>query len=448
MVLAAVVVERAPPLDPPDDDVALPAPDEVVPDAAVPDAGAADDPPGGSEAQPAPLRVTCQPDGCEQWRRPVSGGWDRVVAVDGALVVLEGGELVGVDATTGEDRWRRRVDGVVRGAITGELSPWRPRPEALRVVEVGGRLILTDRHGVLQLREADGRVSWTTAIPIRELWWVAGAGDAVVLSGPTVDLPSPPEFVMALDLADGRPLWTRTIEQGGLQAVGHHGVVFGTRDGLEVLDPVTGEARFTRGPDGDGSWLVAMGPWFALQGHSAGIGDRTWLLDPSDGSVITELPGRLDHPVIEFDERLVALLWEEAASADGGPVGAVALDPDGAVAWHHALAEAGRHDCCPLVAAIGPDAAVVRSGRSGLVAVLDVLTGEPRPDVPVPDVPGAVWFENGLAIGHDPGTDAVVLDDGRGRRIRASGHAWPILTDPPVLLADDELVGLRFTPSL
>lgn len=443
LAVAVLAVEPGLTLRPTEQHVALPDPDDVQAGAGL----SRDE----AEAAVAPFstdRLTCQPDGCERWRRPVREAWSRVAAVDGRLLLLDDGDLVGVDLDTGLDLWRMPVAGTIHAAGTGEAVPWRPQPHRLGITAGEQHFMLTDTTGVVQLRGADGRIHWTVQLPIRELWWVVTMDDLVVVTGaPTPARSASDSVVGALSAADGQVRWMRTDPRAELQHASSLGIVVHTGgDELEVLDPATGEVRF-RHEAAEDTWLYAAGPWLVVERGHDGVPPPTELLDPADGTVAAVLPGRLDSGFVEVDGRFVGLvwIWEDTAIGTRGQATVVAVDRDGTLAWrHHLDDEADGDTCCPQVTELTDGTVLVRTGARGGAIALDVVSGQPRRDVPTPDLPEDAWFHDGLAFHH--GGEGMTIYDGRGGRLEITGDGWPILTDPPVLANERELLGVRFLP--
>ncbi len=387
-------------------------------------------------------RVRCEPEGCERWRRALPGSWGAVAVVADQLVMVEDGELVAIDQVTGEDGWRRPIGGMVRAAGSGEHVPWRPRPGDVHLAGAGPHLIVTDQRGGVQLRDPDGHARWTIQLPVQEVWWTVPAGDRIMLAGMRSRSGQDETSVTAVAVGDGELLWARGFRHGDVYHISEHLVVVHADEQLHVLDPVTGDTRFAVSALDD-AWIEVLGRWLVLRGGSAEpetpSADR--LLDPSDGSVVAELPGVIDYPMVATDDGgVVAMVSDPVA---GHALSAIAIEPDGSIAWQHEFGgDALDHACCRVIVHVGRGAVVVRPTGGATPVALDLVTGQPRPDVELPRLPADVWIQDGVAVAHRP--DGMTIYDLAGGELHITGEGWPLLTDPPVLMTERELVGMGF----
>lgn len=179
--------------------------------------------------------------GDERWREPVDDPPVQSIGVtdDAVFAVDDGNRVYAFDATTGERRWRAEVDASVTRcppSISGDrlyLGTWAEDSEvvALRTADgeeawrrrVGGKvrgsLAVTDatvfvptRRGTVSAFEtSSGRRRWEVRKDVPELWGPAVAGGVLYVG---VALVGPPR-VYGIDVTDGSELWsyeTRTRE--------------------------------------------------------------------------------------------------------------------------------------------------------------------------------------------------------------------------------------------
>ncbi len=190
------------------------------------------------------------------WRVPLGDGYSGISAAGGRLYTLmgSGGDEVAVclDAATGEEIWRRRIDANRKDGMGDG-------PRSTPTVEGGVAYVLGARGKLLALKAADGEVLWQKDLPAEfgarvPQWGVSGSplveGNLLLLdvggrSG---------HSVMALDRKTGEAVWASQSGSPGYAsplAVTIHGtrqVLFFTAAGLLSVAP------------GDGALLWRV-PW-------------------------------------------------------------------------------------------------------------------------------------------------------------------------------------------
>ena len=226
-------------------------------------------------------------DGGERWRAAVVGAPGAVA--DG--VVLVGGQTTytGLDAATGAQRWTRTI-----ADAAGE--DWRP---AERTFMLGADSVFVlhvsteNRFGIAVLDARTGRELWRDGIAYPETtsqhFVVDGAGTVAAFqagSGQTLRL-------VGWDLRTGKQLWTTPelpLNPDGLpntEIAAHAGTVFhaSANGQLVALDARSGAERWTASlPTRPGEF----GPQFNLAADQNAVvaqrGDRLWGFDPSTGA--------------------------------------------------------------------------------------------------------------------------------------------------------------------
>lgn len=169
------------------------------------------------------------------WRVSFGGEWGQVVVADGRVVIAGEGEVVALDATTGDEQWRQSLPSSadVAGPVLAEhcylgvgselraLSPddgsirWTVDSaggEFRRIVSVDGSAYGTTRgHGDQSgsvYAVSEGERLWryrTDEVPVRSFGSLAVADDAVHLVGENSGSAT---FHHALDRATGTERWT------------------------------------------------------------------------------------------------------------------------------------------------------------------------------------------------------------------------------------------------
>jgi outer membrane protein assembly factor BamB len=472
---------RLPRFDRGDPAVSLPDAEEV------PDAPALD--PDERAAALAPFdpdRLTCEPAGCERWRRSVAQGWFGNVALDGDQVVVALDELVAIDLATGTDRWRVPFAAELRWEPdTG--AGWAAAPPQVSVAD--GTIAVASDHGV-QLVDRDGHPRWARAFAegtsletvlvvddvavlfqqqLGEAPWVED--DAVDETEP-IDETEPrdeggyPSTITVLDAADGRTRWQHEgHSHRGL--LGDHGVAVAEGAEVRVLDLATGETRFTFDLAGDGWYWSGGDVVFVRDGqpqeHPPGDDPppaaAARLLSAVDGRPI-EGVRLLDVDTFqEQGDLLLVFARTRDPDADAEPgVAVVALEADGTVRWQLGLGPSGE-GCCGSALDLGDGRLLVASGPTTERLVVDAATGRTlghrAPWLPdVDDETG--FYQHGprvVAEHRYGGAGASLrLHDAEGRMLEVRGHAWPLLPrdgardddQPFLLISNRELVAVGF----
>jgi outer membrane protein assembly factor BamB len=186
-------------------------------------------------------------DGRERWRAPVAGA--PAAAAGG--VVLVGGQstYAGLDAATGVPRWTRTIPD-------GAFSDWRPAGRAL-VLGAGSAFVIEvtsdGPFGMAALDAGSGRELWRDTIA-----WPAWTSKHFVLdgAGTVAAFQGQPETLVRLvgrDLRTGKVLWTTPplpVNRDGMpqtQIAASPGAVFhaSANGQLVALDARTGVQRWT-----------------------------------------------------------------------------------------------------------------------------------------------------------------------------------------------------------
>jgi outer membrane protein assembly factor BamB len=162
------------------------------------------------------------------WSQAVDPGWLAPGLGDGTLVVpLEAG-LLGLDAASGDERWR----------AGGDLHPEFAGASPL---VVDGTVYMPLGVSLYALDAATGETRWRFPVGLQSLSMPAVAGETVYFAGQDT-------YVYALDVADGTERW-RTKTDAGVEAnvtVAGETVCVATDAGtVYTLDRETGETRWT-----------------------------------------------------------------------------------------------------------------------------------------------------------------------------------------------------------
>jgi hypothetical protein len=442
-----------------------------------------------------PDRITCEPAGCERWRRSIAQGWFGNVVLDGDQVALALDELVGIDLATGVDRWRVPLAAELRGDPDAE-PVWAPEPP--QVSAGAGAIAVANQHGV-QLVERDGRHRWArTFTEGTSLETVLVVDDVVVLfhqllpsevepweedpdgAEDLVDdlhVVEQPWLITVVDAVDGRTRWQHEGHEGhtqrGLLGDGRHGVAVADGADVLVLDLATGEVRFT--------FPLAEDGWFWSAGEVIAINDvpppeRLSDDDPArpaplrflsavDGRPIEGFRGLDLHAFQELDDLLLLFAAtldrdaEHGTEPDAGPgIELLAFEPGGTIRWQLDLGPAGPA-CCGTALDLGDGRLLVAADPTTDRVVVDVTTGrilERRgPWLPeVDDETGFYQHGPSMLAEHRYGGagPSLRLHDAADRVLAVRGHAWPLLPrdggpedDQPILLiAHSELVAVGF----
>jgi hypothetical protein len=417
-----------------------------------------------------PDRVSCAPAGCEVWRRPLDVRWARAGPpqwVVGSPVVIEDDHLVGLDLESGADRWRLKIEGPLRARADGPVDLTMGR---LMLAGNEELVALATTEGV-QLVAQTGETRWARSLPAdgAQLLWVHVTGTSVLVaheSAPVVgDLADdesgvdvPLEVtVTVMDARDGQLRWS----QGGF----HHLfplptladqedlLLVGADDAVRALEFATGEPRYE-----------LVGGTDLWPHHHAGglvsiddVGAATSsLISASDGTVQVELPGTA-RSVQAIDGQVIALLELDGAERGGPAREAVAVGPDGSIAWRHPVERdrsLGR--CCPSILEIDGRWARISDGAGATALVVEVRTGTVRSDDPVAADPGdpvdLQWQVGGRLLQQhpvEPDAPGYVLLDSSGGSLQISGRGWPAPSTPAsadiILIATSrELIAVRF----
>lgn len=165
--------------------------------------------------------------GAVRWRRPVPAGFLPWLALDPPVVLALtlDRQLLAVDPADGRERWRQ------------PLPAEAVLPETDRVG--GGQLVVLLPEGVMLLETSTGQVRWRARV---QGW----PGEALVV-GPLVVVSTFDGELVAVEAATGQRRWAHTGALGrGLASDGEVLYVPGQADDLLALDLSTGAVRWRR----------------------------------------------------------------------------------------------------------------------------------------------------------------------------------------------------------
>jgi hypothetical protein len=463
--------------EPSDPDVALPAPDTVP-------AGRG---PTGPEREAAlapfvPGRFTCQPTGCELWRRPMTDWLLDPEPVAGMLAFLEAGELLAIDVWSGEVRWRTPLDRLLEAATQARSGwgAWGPQlggdADRLAVATTSGVQVLT-RHGEpLWAAEVDlgdqihHVVVTPSSVGVASSAWPDAPLDADdATSEPDDDVmdhdwPEPPQQLTVFDARTGEPRWTRDDLRHtyGLRSSTADVFVVQARTSAEILDAATGDVRAAvdTGPAG---WVIPFHDLLVVHVDDAEVEEEvaavatSRIVDAADGTVRQEFEGYL-FPLTVAGEVTILLRSTDGprfGRADAPPDReAIAIGPEGEVRWRLELVVEDGDSCCPTVIDLGDGSVRVAAGPGFPAVVVDAATGAVRDGDPL-----AAALSDETQEHRQLGASTILrrtddglgaLFDSTGRRVDLQGANWfPFWVDPgpdaPVLLhADGHLVAIDF----
>lgn len=180
---------------------------------------------GAVDDQGPALLGLAEATGAVRWRRPVPAGFLPWLALDPPVVLALtlDRQLLAVDPTDGRERWRQ------------PLPAEAVLPETDRVG--GGQLVVLVPEGVMLLETTTGQVRWRARV---QGW----PGEALVV-GPLVVVSTFDGEVVALEAATGQRRWAHTGALGrGLASDGEVLYVPGQADDLLALDLGTGRVRW------------------------------------------------------------------------------------------------------------------------------------------------------------------------------------------------------------
>lgn len=444
------------------------------------------DPPEGTaleESDPVRAELDCAPEGCERWRRSLTGL--RAAWYDGDVVVaLVGPDLVALDTATGEDRWSLPVaDHVQVGPA--ERAVWRHA-----TITGDDRWLAVVGAAGIQVVTRSGETAWTATFPEDEslhVAWVvhdvvvlaterwpppAGDGstvdDGAAADGGEVDAAdpwgvAPAVRLTAYDVTTGDVRWSRddltevAPSPPGLRGSGP--VLARTDDGGYVaLDPASGQERYRLGAGSD-RWLYQVGGYVVAGFRGARDGGRTTVHAADDGRELAELPDGELGWAIDVEGLLVAV--HRPLSPPRDPQ-VVALDAAGAMVWSTVLGPAAGA-CCPSVLDTGDGVLLASAGHGGDVHHLDLRSGVEVGRTAVgrsSAAPGASADEwqlaRDLTIRTSTSGDRLTVRDARGREVEARGDFVHPLTDAGgwaardgrlLLWAEQELLAVDLPPS-
>ncbi|MBX9246151.1 PQQ-binding-like beta-propeller repeat protein, partial [Actinotalea ferrariae] len=361
----------------------------------------------------------------ETWRAEAPGD---VWTTEALLLVPRDGRVVGVDLTTGVERWAAPVEGAAADDVARCVGTTGDAAVVVCHVMAPDRLVVLDASDGSSLGVLDAGAS------------VLGVA---AIDGDVVRVTAGPAVVERLDPRTGDVRWSAALPHGaarGALAV-QHGLVTFSGDVASVLDgadgTVLGEwpgtdsrvptgvaAAFVRArPDAFGVWVEQRrrfadptGHWFTRDGSELGVVDG-YLAEPraTDHSLPSVVLTVTDAPVLRAVEVGEGPLWA-ARAQDGLPV--VRVDGTAVLASADVLRRVDLADGGTLWSVpLDPGDAVtsVSDGRHVLVLSAD-LEGRRLAAVSLADGATA-WSERipgswDLLDPEGAGTDVVLVRDG------------------------------------
>lgn len=408
--------------------------------------------------------TVCAPAGCEVWRRPLSVRHPMLGWVQASPVVIEDDQLVGLELETGAVRWQVGLGDELRAREGGPVE--LPMGGAF-LVGNDEQVVLVNPHGV-QLVDQSGQTRWTRALPAdgAELRMVQLTPTSVVIVrdlAPVLadheELQSGEQFpvqsvITVLDVRDGQLRWSREGPKRLLpqsQLAEHEELVLlDDHAAIVALDVATGTARYDLAgePDlwhGYADGILVVGPPGAPSAP-------TRLVDASDGTVLTELPGTA-RSMLDIDGLVIVLLEDDEPNAASWE--AVAVDPDGTVAWRLPVEPGGDDECCPSILDLDGRSVRISAGPRAPALVIDVRDGTVRSDDPLATTPSVDIVQQeqvgrGLLITYPDNAAGYVVRDGEGRSVQitapfSSGSRPTQQTSSDLVLIgnDHELIAVR-----
>jgi outer membrane protein assembly factor BamB len=437
--------------------------------------------PSGAERDAAlapftPGRFSCQPIGCERWRRPLTTWAYSASAAAGTLAFVESGELVALDLQTGRDLWRAPLarDLEATPLPHDAWGPWGPavggNDDLVAVATTAGVQVLTRRgeplwtsslelgdhvHQVLVTSSSVGIV-YSTGRDTDEA--VLDASGEEADDGPSEDWSEPPQHLAVFDARTGAPSWSRSGLLHAYPARMSTADVFAVHEGEEVqiLGARDGEIRFATPVSREG-WTDMIGD-LVLVYDLDDVAMTVRLVDARDGTVRQELPGYL-HALTMVDDLTVFLRSDDGprfgdSDARPGQREAIAIDRDGDIRWRHPLRTDHADDCCPTALMLASGKLRLAAGPGAPARIVDPVSGEVGGEDPLEDVltsaAEAHWQLGASTVIRHGGRAPAAVFDGDGRRVDLQGTDWsPLWIDfqpgAPVLIhADGHLIALGF----
>jgi hypothetical protein len=144
------------------------------------------------------------------------------------------------------------------------------------------------------------------------------------------------------------------------------------------------------------------------------------LVDAPDGTVLTELPGTA-RSTLDIDGRVIVLLEDDQPNATSWE--AVAVDPDGTLAWRLPVEPGGDDECCPSILDLDGRSVRISAGPRAPALVIDVRDGTVRSDDPLATTPSVDIVQQeqigrGLLITYPDNAAGYIVRDGKGRSVQ------------------------------
>lgn len=163
---------------------------------------------------------------------------------------------VAYDLAAGQVRWRRRLEGAIRGPDKSLI---------MSAVVSGGRLICTDPGRIFAVDVRDGRLLWSCRLRTDQQA-TSPEGVSGGMYPPTVSDRHAFDFddtITAVDLSTGTVAWRLEPENAGPlhEPVCLNGVVYVADDALHAFDDTTGKKTWTHATDGFIRHIAAPDPF-------------------------------------------------------------------------------------------------------------------------------------------------------------------------------------------
>jgi hypothetical protein len=160
------------------------------------------------------------------------------------------------------------------------------------------------------------------------------------------------------------------------------------------------------------------------------------LVDASDGTTLNELPGTA-RSTLDIDGRVIVLLEDDEPNAASWE--AVAVDPDGTLAWRLPVEPGGDEECCPSILDLDGRSVRISAGPRAPALVIDVRDLTVRSDDPLATTPRVLIVQQEqigreLLLTYPDNQAGYIVRDGEGRSVqspRRSARGRARRTRPP-----------------
>ena len=396
-----------------------------------------------------PNRLRCEPAGCERWRIDFDDDMGSVTTFGDLVAVMVDGEVIALDALTGEEVWRAPTE--TQGDWTQLLPSANHRYLAV-ISNAAQSVQIIDRDGAIHGSATRARGQLAGALFVGDDVLVVGTTARRFSYGGSTDGPDVQDRVHAWTVG-GDALWTH--EQSGFLAVTDDAVVVREGEDAVLVDAATGEQR-GREPLPDDAWLYAEGRLLIESGspsRPARLRSAEDLRVLPVSEELREVWPVMGHGLAIGVRRPPPADTDVANDTDDAPVSTLVLvDEEGVIRWESDLGSILTSSCCPQAFVDGESlllAVPTATGGDGPVW-RSLATGDeliPPPDArPRPDVPGdGWWIGSHTAIRHE---EVVVheaeLEAAHSRlllyhedaAVTVSGSGWLVANDPPFVVTN------------